>query len=764
MNILEGQHTPTVPQKALGEPLRSEQRTGELLPRVLSRVDMLVIFIAIVLFIPNASIVQATQGAGIATYIYWVFGTVTFLLPGAIVTGQLNRFMPVDGSIYVWTHRALGPLWGFFAAFCAWFPGILVLLAAGDSIITLLQGIYAQLWGTNTSWLGNPWQQGIIVLCMLVIAGWLSTFPLRLLMKFAKGIIALYGVAICIVGLAGVVWLLSGHAPQVSLTTSSLGFFGEQNIVLYGVIVLALLGVEVPLNMAAETKEANAATLFLRWGPLIVLAAYLLSTFGVMAVVPPNVSAFTYSTLTAIDLVFGAPIAVLAGLIFIAFFIIVIILYNVAFARILFVSALDSRLPPALARVNRHASPTLAITLQTAIALFLALFTYFLGPLLYPTEGANFSIKVYNVSQAATTVIWCISMIILFLDLPFLLRRFRTLLIKKPDQLIAPAWVLYLCCAVGGLASLLGIWTTLRYSWETALIPDNQWGIIVGACTIACLIIGLLGSAYPRLLSNLEEQTAIARENARLYSELSATYTRLSEVDHLKDAFLITAAHELRTPLTIMQGYLELLCEMEDADPELRRSFINKACRACDELVLLQANIMDASRIEIDAASLHCIRLSLQEVTQAIIDLFEPLIIQQERQVSVEIPAKITVWADETRLKQVLHNLISNALRYSPLQTPLHIIATAEPEEGIARIDVIDRGFGIPPNKHEAIFDKFVRLERDMHGTTRGSGLGLFITRQLIEAMRGKITVESSGTPNEGSTFSFTLPLAEGRS
>src|SRR5919205_436512 len=143
MTKLNGQFIPTPMQSAMGDPLRSEQRTGEMLPRVLSRVDMLIIFIAIVLFIPNASLVQATQGAGAATYVYWVIGTITFLLPGAIVAGQLNRFMPVDGSIYVWTHRALGPLWGFFAGFCAWFPGVLVLLFASDSIITLLQGMYA---------------------------------------------------------------------------------------------------------------------------------------------------------------------------------------------------------------------------------------------------------------------------------------------------------------------------------------------------------------------------------------------------------------------------------------------------------------------------------------------------------------------------------------------------------------------------------------------------------------------------------------------
>jgi hypothetical protein len=88
------------------------------------------------------------------------------------------------------------------------------------------------------------------------------------------------------------------------------------------------------------------------------------------------------------------------------------------------------------------------MNLQTGSALFLALFTFFLGPLLYPAEGANFSTKVYDISLATISVIWCISMIILFLDLPILLHRFRTLLAQSRSQLIAPAWVLYLCCGL----------------------------------------------------------------------------------------------------------------------------------------------------------------------------------------------------------------------------------------------------------------------------------------------------------------------------
>ena len=197
----------------------------------------------------------------------------------------------------------------------------------------------------------------------------------------------------------------------------------------------------------------------------------------------------------------------------------------------------------------------------------------------------------------------------------------------------------------------------------------------VGASSLVCLIIGLIGPAYPRLLSSLNEQTASARENARLYRRLRIAYAKLSELDSLKDAFLTTASHELRTPLTIVQGYLELLYQMEDLDPELRRSFLNKARRACDELVLLQANIMDASRVKLDVTALHCSRLLLKDVCDTVCDLFEPVIIQQQREIIINMPATLTVWADEIRLKQVLRNLFENALRYSPPQTTITIMA-----------------------------------------------------------------------------------------
>jgi signal transduction histidine kinase len=632
------------------------------------------------------------------------------------------------------------------------------MLATSDIILSLTQGIGTQIYGIQTNWLRAPWQQGIIVLGVLLFAALLSTLPLQWIMKIAKWVILLYGISIFIVGMAGVVWLLRGHSPQVSLFNGTLGLRGK-NFVLYGVIILALLGVEVPLNMAAETKQKNAVTLFLRWGPLLVLLAYLLGTFGVMVVVPVSSADLQYSALIAVKSTFGGPASVVVGLIFIGFFVMATVIYNVTFARILFVSALDHRFPPGLAKVNRYAAPYRAIIVQLVLVCLIAIFTYFIIPLLYSVDSLALSSDTYNVSQATTTVIWCISMLFLFLDLTILLIRFRKLFTKKPELLITRPWVLYLCTLVGGAASVLGIWTTLTQSWDSSLISNSNWLQFVGIATVVCLAVGLLGSAYPRLLGSLNEQTADARENARLYNELSQAYVRLSELDQLKDAFLTTASHELRTPLTIVQGYLELLGEIdENIDPEVRRAFLNKARRACDELVLLQANIMDASRIQFDAATLVSSTLHLREVCAAVIDLFEPLILQEERKMEVNIAPDITVLADETRLKQVLRNLVANALRYSPPQTSIYVTAKVLAEESMVEIRVIDYGAGIPSDKQEAIFDKFVRLERDMHGIVRGSGLGLYITRQLVEAMKGTIRVESSGINGKGSTFLFTLP------
>src|SRR5579885_3338043 len=120
------------------EVLRSERIAGGILTKVLNTFDMVAIFIAIVLFITNSPGIAA---AGPVAYIYLVAGFVTFLIPGAIVVGQLGRMFPQEGSIYVWTNKAFGPFWGFFAGFCAWWPGIFVLVVCGSLVSTFISNL-----------------------------------------------------------------------------------------------------------------------------------------------------------------------------------------------------------------------------------------------------------------------------------------------------------------------------------------------------------------------------------------------------------------------------------------------------------------------------------------------------------------------------------------------------------------------------------------------------------------------------------------------
>ncbi len=261
------------------------------------------------------------------------------------------------------------------------------------------------------------------------------------------------------------------------------------------------------------------------------------------------------------------------------------------------------------------------------------------------------------------------------------------------------------------------------------------------------------------------EQVVVALTNALLYQGLETAHTQLKELDHLKDQFMITASHELRTPLTSVQGYIELLVQYGEAvPPDQQQDFLQKAQRSCDELVLLLSNIMDASQLDINPHMqlAHLSPVSVRPLIDTVITLIGPQLKQEHREMHITVPDNLTVQADEGRLRQVLVNLSSNALKYSPHGTPLAFAVRAISIDGSASIiiSVRDWGNGIPPEAHEYLFERFVRLERDLNSPVRGSGLGLYIARRLIEAMHGRIWLESAGIPGEGSTFHIQLPAA----
>ncbi|MBV9613841.1 MAG: GAF domain-containing protein [Ktedonobacteraceae bacterium] len=266
-------------------------------------------------------------------------------------------------------------------------------------------------------------------------------------------------------------------------------------------------------------------------------------------------------------------------------------------------------------------------------------------------------------------------------------------------------------------------------------------------------------------MQDFVEQAAVPFINAQLYQDLQTAHQRLQELDQLKDQFMVTASHELRTPLTAVQGYIELLAQFDEHLPsEQRRDFLQKARRGCDELVVMLGNVMDASRLEAEAGIRPALlkRVSIQETVESVLVLIEPQVTQEEREVYIHIQPRLFALADPARLRQVLMNISVNALKYSFPQSPIafHAQAIMDQNEPCVLISISDKGKGISPEDQAQLFQRFVRLESDVNSPIRGSGLGLYISRRLIEAMGGKIWIESKGIPGEGSTFHIQLPAA----
>src|SRR4051794_8838718 len=184
--------------------MASERIAPGMLPRVLGTFDMVVIFVAIVLFIVNAS---AVQSAGPAAFSYWILGFLLFLIPGALITAQLGQMFPQEGSLYVWTQKALGPFWGFFAGFCAWWPGVLVMVATGDVVVTLLQFIFS-------GGLPKAWEQGLVILAVLWFSAGMATLRLRMTQNYVNWAVVAYGAAIFVIGPARVLLGVGPGPPR----------------------------------------------------------------------------------------------------------------------------------------------------------------------------------------------------------------------------------------------------------------------------------------------------------------------------------------------------------------------------------------------------------------------------------------------------------------------------------------------------------------------------------------------------------------------
>jgi len=242
-----------------------------------------------------------------------------------------------------------------------------------------------------------------------------------------------------------------------------------------------------------------------------------------------------------------------------------------------------------------------------------------------------------------------------------------------------------------------------------------------------------------KALSILASQAAVAIENARLFEQR----------DYLSDI-----AHELRTPLTAIAGYSQMLLE-EPVDEEMWRDFIQIIYDEARRMGNLVNNFLDLVRMESGRAGLVKGATNVYDIVEQVIAVMQPLAHQRSIAIETDLPPGIPVIrADNNRLKQVLLNLVSNAIKYN--REGGQVFISAQVRDGWLEVAVRDTGVGIRPQDLARIGEKFFRV-RGASDETMGTGLGVALAKQIVEAHGGRLDITS--TYGEGSTFSFTLPI-----
>jgi signal transduction histidine kinase len=277
-----------------------------------------------------------------------------------------------------------------------------------------------------------------------------------------------------------------------------------------------------------------------------------------------------------------------------------------------------------------------------------------------------------------------------------------------------------------------------------------------GAFLIAFVICAVIVSARA-LVDSLEVSRQKAEKTER---EMAIAYDQQVQLNELKDQFLLNVSHELRTPLAVLGNSLELLSEQHGhLDRMQQAEVLTLATKNHEELVNLVDRVLDTMSAAKGFFPTRCEIIPVRQIVQEVLAHFDPRDVRAYI-FDVHVPEQVVVWADPQLLRQVLRNLLSNIFKYVPRQTEIRIETAQPTPSSPVCLTLQDAGPGIPPEELPHLFEKFVRLRRDLAGKTRGMGLGLYLCKQLVEAMGGRIWVESSGRMGEGCRFCFTLPAS----
>ena len=299
------------------------------------------------------------------------------------------------------------------------------------------------------------------------------------------------------------------------------------------------------------------------------------------------------------------------------------------------------------------------------------------------------------------------------------------------------------------------------------LLAANE---VVGVISILSVEGEKLAARNSELLRAVTYQLGTAIQNVRLLEslthhqqeledknqELERLVEELRAADRMKSEFLANTSHELRTPLNSIIGFLNLVIEGISESPEERNELLTNALRSAEHLLALINDVLDLARIEAGRIQVECRELELGAL---LADVFVTLEVQA-RQKNLEIqaptiPAGLRVLGDEARLRQVLMNLIGNAVKFTT-EGYVRIEVDASPGSPFVDLTITDTGIGVPAERRDRLFKKFSQADASTTRKYGGTGLGLVIVKQLIEAMGGAVRLESEGE-GKGTVVSLSM-------
>ncbi|HAH23733.1 MAG TPA: hypothetical protein DCL77_08245 [Prolixibacteraceae bacterium] len=299
-----------------------------------------------------------------------------------------------------------------------------------------------------------------------------------------------------------------------------------------------------------------------------------------------------------------------------------------------------------------------------------------------------------------------------------------------------------------------------------ASVPFRLKGKTIGTLTLYANDSGFFSDDEQNLLQEIGgdisfalDTMALHNENKRANIELIKAKEKAEESDRLKSAFLANMSHEVRTPLNSIIGFSELLADA-DFGPELRNEFIQHIVTNGNHLLTIISDIMDISKMESGKITLRKSEIKVGEFISTIKEQFSFQAEAKNLELKLTYPAteeEPIVFADSERLSQIFNNLISNALKFTPYGT---IEISHQLKDSFVEFCISDTGIGIGVEYHDIIFERFRQVESEKTRTYGGNGLGLAITKNLVELMGGKIWVQSES--GKGSSFYFTLPEHSG--